>query len=369
MIFRHQLLGFDGMRRMIIATGCILVLSSLRAQSLAVGQTQIQRSPQDVSNIPSRIFAFHSDEVWLNLHHFLYALGRAENQTGDASKSAFSGVLADQEQGLIALTDKERVAWHKAVVWYAADLSKKDLIFDESLPRFTTALARAGHAKSLKHAGVDLTSSQVLESVIPIYRKVWWPKHEAANNVWARAMKSLVDRWGANVLAFITNAYRMEWPATGYGVHICSYAGWAGAYSTKGLLLVVSSLRRENEGTAGLETVFHEGMHQWDDLVFDALHKQASRLNKEVPNGLSHALIFFTPGEAIQRLSPEYVPAANKYGGWERGLSRQRDAIKKVWKPYLDGRGTRDEAFAELITQLTVEQKETRLQTGSVWRY
>jgi hypothetical protein len=288
----------------------------------------------------------------------LYALGRAENQTPDSSRTAFSGVLADQEQGLSPLNEKERVAWRDAVLWYAAGPSKKDLIFDNSLPQFTTALARAGDAKSLKDAGVDLSSSQVLEKVLPIYLKAWWPKHQAANHAWARAMTSLVDRYGARVLAFISDAYRMKWPAAGFGVHICTYAGWAGAYSTKGLLLVVSSLRQENEGTAGLETVFHEGMHQWDDLVFEALHEQAVKLNTGVPKGLSHALIFFTAGEAIQRLFPEYVPSADKHGVWERGLTRQRDAIRKIWKPYLDGRGTRDEAFAELIKQLAVEPRE-----------
>jgi len=196
-------------------------------------------------------FIFHSDEVWLNLHHFLYALGRAENQT-NSSRAAFSAVLADQEKGLARLMEKERMVWHEAVAWYAAGLSKKDLIFDDSLPQFTTALARAGHAKSLKDAGVDLSSSQMLERVVPIYLKAWWRKHQAANQAWARAMKSLVDRYGATVLAFITKAYRMEWPAAGYGVHICTYAGWSGAYSTKGLLLVVSSLRQENEGAAGI---------------------------------------------------------------------------------------------------------------------
>jgi hypothetical protein len=328
------------------------ILSLFGHPNIVLSQTNKNRRPKHASNSRAPIFSFHSDEVWLNLHHFLYVLGRAENQTKVSSRTAFSKAMADQEQGLATLTAKERDSWREAVVWYAAGLSKKDLIFDDALTQFTTALARAGHAKSLKDADVDLESSQVLERVVPIYLKAWWHKHRVANKAWGRAMKSLVDRYGATVLAFISNAYRMEWPAAGYGVHICTYAGWAGAYSTKGLLLVVSSLRQENEGTDGLETVFHEGMHQWDHLVFEALHEQALRLNKEVPKALSHALIFFTAGAAIQRLFPEYVPSADKYGVWERGLTRERDAIKKIWQPYLDGRGTRDEAFAELIKQL-----------------
>jgi hypothetical protein len=303
----------------------------------------------------SPIFVFHSDEFWLNLHHFLYVLGRAQNKTRDASRDAVAGAPVDQENGLASLKPNERTIWHEAVAWYATGPSRKDLVFDDPLPEVTNTLVRVGKVKSPAGAGVDPSLAAVLARAAPIYRKAWWPKHRAANQAWQTAIQLLVKKYGAPILTFITNAYGMEWPAGGYGVHLSAYSNWAGAYSTKGNLLVVSSLNVGTEGTNGLETVFHEGMHQWDDLVLEALREQAQRIGKPVPANLSHALIFFTAGEAVHRVVPEHLRYADKFGVWRRGWTRERDALEEIWKPYLDGHGTRDEAFAELIKRLATE--------------
>ena len=138
-------------------------------------------------------------------------------------------------------------------------------------------------------------------------------------------------------------------------MHVSAYTNWAGAYSTKGDLLVVSSLSPNNKGLYGLETVFHEGMHQWDLQVFEALRQQAIKLNKFFPRGLSHGLVFFTAGEAIRRVVPGHVPQADMIGVWQRGLRQFKVPLEEIWKPYLDGRGTRHEAFAELIKRTAVE--------------
>ena len=39
------------------------------------------------------IFRFESDGFWLNLHHFLYVLGRAEAKIADAKREAVAGAL------------------------------------------------------------------------------------------------------------------------------------------------------------------------------------------------------------------------------------------------------------------------------------
>ena len=99
------------------------------------------------------IFVFHTDEFWLNLHHFLYVLGRAENKERDTAREAVSGAPADQALGFEKLTAKEQEIWREAVVAYAAGPSKKDVVFDEPMPALTNALARAGDAKSLDRIG------------------------------------------------------------------------------------------------------------------------------------------------------------------------------------------------------------------------
>jgi len=301
------------------------------------------------------IFVFHTDELWLNLHHFLYVLGRAENKERDTAREAVSGAPADQERGLETLSAKEQKIWRDAVASYAAGVSKRDLVFDDPLPAITGALSRSGDSKSLTGVEVDPAIRTILHSAAPIYRKAWWKKHRDANRSWQKTIDALVDRHGAAVLAFITYAYKLPWPTTGFPVHVSAYSNWAGAYSTSGNLLVISSQSQGLQDIYGLETVFHEAMHQWDEQVFETLREQAVKVNKFFPRGLSHSMIFFTAGEAVRRAVPGHVPYAEKFGVWQRGLGPMKVALEEIWKPYLDGKVTREEALRALIERTAIK--------------
>jgi hypothetical protein len=299
-----------------------------------------------------RIFVFHADEFWLNLHHFLYVLGRAQNKTRDSSREAVVHAPEDQGQGLAKLKPAEQTIWQEAVAAYANTLSKSDLVFDDSLAEITNALVTAGHKKSLADSGIDPAVVDALTKAAPIYRKAWWSKHRAANEAWEVATEALVKKNGSKILDFITGAYRMEWPTEGYNVHISAYANWAGAYSTKGNLLVLSSLSEATQRDDGLEIVFHEGMHQWDDQIEKILNDEAKRVRKPVPRNLSHALIFFTAGEAVKHVIPDHVPYADKFGVWQRGMTREKDVLYEIWRPYLNGSSGREESLREMIKRL-----------------
>jgi hypothetical protein len=302
------------------------------------------------------IFRFHTDEFWLNLHHFLYVLGRAEAKTTDATREAVARAPADAEAEMARLSADERATWRNAVTFYSNGPSKKDLIFDDPLPALTRALAAAGDSPRLGTAEIDSTMRAVLERAAPIYRKAWWTRQHAANVSARDSIQRMVDRHGRAVLAFITRAYAMQWPTDGYPVHLSGYANWAGAYSTVGNLLVVSSLDPESKGSSALETVFHEGMHQWDDSVFVLLRTHARALGKLVPRDLSHAMIFYTSGEAVRQVIPSHV-TTGEAGVWQRGLGRFLDALRAHWQPWLDGKGTRDEALAKLVSSTAVERR------------
>ena len=339
--------GFRVRARVLVCSASLLVLAGSNL-NLCASWSQSQ-SKVVAGSAP--IFIFHDDAFMLNLHHFLYVLGRAENKTRDSSRAAVSGAPADQQQGMARLTTQEQAIWKEAVLNYAAGPSKKDLVFDDPLPATTLALAEVQVKRSIE--GVDPSIAAVLVRAAPVYNKAWWSKHRAANKAWRKGIEALIRRYGTPVLSFITNAYGMEWLPRGYDVHLSAYCNWAGAYSTKGNLLVVSSLAEGNQGTMGLETVFHEGMHQWDDSVDAALKEQAQRINKPVPDRLSHALIFFTAGEAVRHVVPKHTPYADKSGVWQRGMTREKEVLTEIWKPYLEGHGTRDEAFAAIIKRLS----------------
>ena len=130
---------------------------------------------------PPPIFRFESNELWLNLHHYLYVLGRAQAKASDASRAAVADAPADEARGLGRLTEAERGVWREAVAAYANGLSRKDLVFDDPLPAITAALADADDARSLAGAGIDAAIAATLERAAPIYRKAWWPAHQAAN--------------------------------------------------------------------------------------------------------------------------------------------------------------------------------------------
>jgi hypothetical protein len=307
------------------------------------------RATAQASPRSAPIFVFHTDESWLGLHHFLYVLGRARNGESDAAREAVAGAPKDEQQGIARLTATEQQAWRDAVAFYAAGPSKKDLIFDDSLVATAKALVKAGDAPSLGGVAVDRAAAAVLERAMPAYRKAWWPTHRAANVAWRSDTQASLDRYGRPVIDLILKWYALRWPAGGYPIHLSGYANWAGAYSVTGNILVISSLESENRGSTALETVFHEAMHQWDDSVFARLRVHTGRLGKRVPNGLSHALIFYTAGEAVRRVVPGHVPFAEAGGIWNRGLASFRAPLERTWKPYLDGKTTLDEALAALV--------------------
>lgn len=303
-------------------------------------------------NTPKQIFVFHTDEFWLNLHHFLYVLGRAQNKDRDAARAAVAGAPADAERGVKKLNADEQKLWRQIVAAYAKGVSKKDIVFDAPLPTITSALSQAGDGPSFGSTEIDAAIVSNLQRAAPLYRKAWWKEHRKANQRWKKSIEKLAKRYGADVLAFITKAYQQEWPAEGFDVHVSGYANWAGAYSTTGNLLVMASLSPDLQEWYGLETAFHEGMHQWDERFFEVLRQAAIKANKYFPRGLSHAMIFFTAGEAVRSVKNDHVPYAEQFGVWQRGMAQFKTPLELTWKPYLNGRTTRDEALAALI-QLT----------------
>lgn len=295
---------------------------------------------------PAPIFRFTSDGFWLNLHHFLYVLGRVEAGMPDAERRAVAGAPEDEERGLAELSPEERARWRAAVAAYAAGPSRLDMVFDEALLESTHRLKdRPEEPLDLSGVEIDPAWRAALEQAAPLYRQVWWPRHRAMNEAWVAATEPLLAEHGAAILDFLLRAYGESWPAEGYPVQLSGYANWAGAYSTYGQLLVISSLDEALRGTlAGLEITFHEAAHQFDSDVFDELVAAARAEGVRFGRGLSHALLFFTAGEAVRSVAPRYVPYAHAFGVWDRGMGDFLPALEAGWRPYLESPQLGDDA-------------------------
>lgn len=157
---------------------------------------------------------------------------------------------------------------------------------------------------------VPRTVVDTLETAARVYRHAWWPAHRRANQAWVQGITPPIDQHGAAIVAFLTRAYQLPWPENGYPVHVCAFTNWAGAYSTDGPLLVISSLDNGAMGSSMLELVFHEASHQWDGPLLDQLAEIGHTMDKRVPTGLTHAMIWLTSGEAVRRVIPGHTPIA-----------------------------------------------------------
>jgi len=294
------------------------------------------------------IFRFETDGFWLNLHHFLYVLGRIEAKMPDIKRDAVAGAPADEAEGLKTLSDAERQAWRQSVTAYANGLSKLAAVFDRSVYDVTNAVRRASPERDAASLQIDVAVAEALDRAAPIYRKVWWPRHRDANRKWLQSMQDPLKQYGPQMLAYVTRVYQEPWIAGGFPVNISGWSNWSGAYSTYDSLLVIATLNPGNQGLHGFEIMFHEAMHQWDEEI-DARLIKIARANKLKFNDLlSHAMIFYTTGEAMKTVVPTHVPYAEIAGIWKGPMGAFKPALDTHWKPYLDGKTTLDEALLAL---------------------
>lgn len=298
-----------------------------------------------VAQTAAPIFRFETDGFWLNLHHFLYVLGRVEAKMPDITRDAVAGAPADEAEGLKALTDAERRAWRESVTVYASGLSRLETVFDRALYDVTNAVRRASPDRAASTLQIDVAVAGALDRAAPIYRKAWWPRHREGNRKWLQSMQEPLQQHGPRILAFVTRAYQEPWMAGGFPVNVSGWSNWAGAYSTYDSLLVIATLNPGNQGLHGFEIMFHEAMHQWDEEI-DARLLKIARANKLKFNDLlSHAMIFYTTGEAMKTVVPTHVPYAELAGIWKGRMGVFKPALDAHWKPYLEGKTTLDEAL------------------------
>lgn len=302
-----------------------------------------------LSQASSPIFRFETDGFWLNLHHFLYVLGRVEAKMPDIKRAAVAGAPADEAEGLKRLSEGERQAWREAVRAYAGRMSKLDTVFDSELVDVTNGLRRASADRAASSARIDPAVAAVLDKAAPLYRKAWWTRHRDANRQWLASMQAPLKQHGAAVLEYLSRAYGEPWMKGGYPVNVSAWSNWAGAYSTSFSLLVVSSMNPGNEGLHGFEITFHEAMHQWDEEIDARLTAIAKEKGLKFDDLLSHAMIFYTTGEAMRAVVPTHVPYAEIAGIWKGRMGSFKPALDKYWKPYLDGKLPFTEALTGLL--------------------
>lgn len=329
------------MRPRAIAVVVMLVLPSHRL----VAQTARTTPPR---------FDFHSD-VWINLHHFLYALAQPPGPPPRAPAVSPVGALSRDEQR----------TWNDAIGYYRGHVIQHDLLFDDAMRTVKEALAAAEGDSLLTDSFADRDLARVLNRVAPIYRRHWWSTHDSMNRLWIAAVEPLVERIGPRLAHQLSTAYETPWYSAPIHVDVSAHAGTRLVAYTTGTTrghIVVSSTDPCDQGYAALETLFHEASHTIVDgargTVGDGVVAAAKARHVPPPDDLWHALMFYTQGEFLRQdlaeLGVGYDPESGICDVYRGAWVQYRYAAALFWLPHMQGRLPLDSALGRIIDALGV---------------
>lgn len=313
---------------------------------------EVRATPARPGATAQELFDFHSN-FWVNLHHFLYVTARARAGL-DGRRPSVTSALGDTA-GFGALPAPDRDAWERAVAYYDSTLAKRDILFDSGMVTINDALARTDGASTLRGAGIDASLADMMERAARVYRRLWWPRHDAANRAWQASVENLLSVHGDSLAAWEARAFRTPWASVPVRVDVTAYSNWAGAYTTVNPShMTIASLNPANQADQALEILFHEVLHTMDDSLASALTTQFRTQGKTAPRDLTHAFIFYTAGALTKRAIPAHVPYGEKYGLWSRSpvFVRALPALKEGWQAYLDGQIGFEEAVRRYVAGL-----------------
>jgi hypothetical protein len=278
------------------------------------------------------LFTFQSN-FWVNLHHFVRVVARGMPAEG-------------------ALTAEERAVWDKAVATYRQRYVNRDLLFDDSMVAIKETLRQVPDDALPPEIAGEPDLRETLISIAPIYRKYWWPQHDAANRAWIAAAEPLVARYGSALAPRVAAAYGERWPSKPHPVDLAVSAGPNGAYTSYPPHSTISSSERGNQGLKSLELLFHEASHQWGRRLHDKIETSAEAHHKEVPRQLWHAVLFYNAGELTRRTLAQNGIAYDEYGAAmyaDMCGPACRERVAAAWDRHLSGELSMDEALEQLV--------------------
>lgn len=304
------------------------------------------------------LFTFQSS-FWVNLHQFLYA--QAQARAGFSRRATILAALSDT-LGYGASSERDHAAWERALAYYTSAVAPRDFVFDSASIVINNKLADLSDNADLTKTGLDPALVAALTGAAPLYRARWWRSHDAVNRRWIASLRSLLTFHGDTVERRVTRAFQSRWSSDPIHVDVSAYAGWAGAYTTeRPSHIFISSLAVGNQESAALESIFHEALHTMDANVTAALSTAGDRDSVRVPYDVTHALIFYTAGDATRRAIPGYVPPEDTTVWRRPPFAAYRHAVEQCWQPYLDG----SISFSNAVTALVRELRPLLQRAGS----
>lgn len=335
--------------------------SALLLAALLPGCSSLRQEPPRQAAAPppsASHFAFANDP-WINLHHFLYHWAQAETPAPGPGQRRSPRVEVAERSQTSGLTPEERQAWDAAVSYYQRELARFSLLFDRNMVDLRSQIARiSAHPEALS----GLPHAAVFEPAMAVYRRHWWPSHEATNQAWIDQALPKLERFEPILAPRLAEAFGGRFPAEKVRVDLCSYSDWTGAYTTgTPPHIVISSKDPDLQDLHALEIVFHEVSHieEIEQPLHAMLERGFAKHGGKPPENLWHYFIFHTAGaltnDALRSQGlPEIVPYPERTGMYRRipAWNRYQEVLDRSWKEFLAGRLDRETAIDRIARDL-----------------
>lgn len=328
-----------------------LILTALLPGCLHSEPPRLAAPPPAVSH-----FALANDP-WINLHHFLYHWARAE--TPASGQRGPRPVEVAERSAASSLSPEERQAWDAAVSYYQRELSRFSLLFDRNMVDLRSRIAQVSAHPEVLSA---LPHAKIFESAMAVYRRHWWPGHEAANRAWIEKLLPKLEKFEPALAPRLAAVFGGSFPTEKVRIDVCAYSDWSGAYTTGSPPhIVISSKASDLQDFHSLEIVFHEVSHieQIEGPLHAALDRGFAKHGGAPPENLWHYLIFYTAGEltndALRSQGlPGIVPYPDRTGMYRRlpAWNRYREVLDRFWRDFLAGRLDRETAIDRIAQEL-----------------
>lgn len=290
---------------------------------------------------------------WPNLHHFLWASAWAKRVAANPRSLSQATPLPPGSD--VQMTREEQATWDSAVAVYDREFANKNLLFDRGMTGIKLGLV--DRDDTLTGAPFDDELKTLLLSAAPIYRKHWWPAHDAANRAWIAEAARRTEPHAARIIAKLTSLYGVPWFTAPVRVDIVRVAQFQGAYTSTipTTHIVVASADVSYAGYGSTEMLFHESSHGLILKVETAVNAALAASNKRAGD-LWHVVLFYIAGEVTrQQLAAagiEYKQYLYSTGLFDRAWPRFRAPIEQHVQPYIDGKSTLEQMAANLAAAI-----------------
>jgi hypothetical protein len=272
---------------------------------------------------------------------------------------------AKTPRDLSALTKEQQDAWSAAIAAYKeAWGGRGGITFAEKMMATQDELAQiADDAETPPLAG---PVAAALRGAAPVYRTHWWPADDTANRFVIGYAAAMLRDAGEELARGHEAVYRTKFPETirvDFAPYAVPFGGYTHTLQHSGPVVTLASREPGYQGHRVLEMILHESSHTLVypryGTVTDAITAASKRLGIEPPRDLWHAILFATTSElAVRALRKrgvtDYVPSSVDL--LTRAWPQYRVPIETHWMPYLDGKGTLEEAVDKIVSSVNAKK-------------